>query len=452
MLQSIRTGVSLPAIALTLTLAGCATSGPRYAAARPNGFAGTVDQSNIGLALRAQQALTNNDIPGGIRLAEQAVSNRPSDAGYRTLLGNAYLAGGRFASAEAAYRDSLSLVPSQDGIALKLVLAVIAQGKSDAALQLIDQARGLIDPADAGLATALAGQPGNAIAQLDEAARAPGADSRVRQNLALAHALAGDWAAARVIASQDLASDQVDARIAQWMTFAKPGQSNAQVASLIGVTPSASDAGMPVRLALRSGDAPKLAYDTAPAPVAVAAPAPEPVVAMAAPVEIAAAPAETLAPAPAVAQAEVSALPLGEAAPPVEVAVAAPPLPAVTLAALRRAPIRASGALPKVSALRRSAAIRFGNARCVVQLGAYGSPQSVKAAWTQMIRRHPALAHYAPVSARFSWASGTVYRLSVRGFTSDREARLTCETLQHKGSGCFVRSFAGDQAVQFASR
>ena len=48
-------------------------------------------------------------------------------------------------------------------------------------------------------ALALAGRPGEAVQLLDVAARAEGADSRVRQNLALANALAGDWMAARGI-------------------------------------------------------------------------------------------------------------------------------------------------------------------------------------------------------------------------------------------------------------
>ena len=37
-----------------------------------------------------------------IPLAERAVEKSPRDAGFRALLGNCYLAGGRFASAEAA--------------------------------------------------------------------------------------------------------------------------------------------------------------------------------------------------------------------------------------------------------------------------------------------------------------------------------------------------------------
>ena len=57
---------------------------------------------------------------------------------------------------------------------------------------------------------------------LETAARAARRRLRVRQNLALAYALAGDWAEARTIAAQDVPADQLDARIQQWMQLAKP--------------------------------------------------------------------------------------------------------------------------------------------------------------------------------------------------------------------------------------
>ena len=85
-------------------------------------------------------------------------------------------------------------------------------------------ARRSLDPADYGLALALAGQPTTRVAVLEAAARAQGADARVRQNLALAYALAGDWTKARTVAAQDVPADQLDARIQQWMQLAKPAQ------------------------------------------------------------------------------------------------------------------------------------------------------------------------------------------------------------------------------------
>jgi hypothetical protein len=123
-----------------------------------------------------------------------------------------------------------------------------------------------------------------------------------------------------------------------------------------------------------------------------------------------------------------------------------------TLDSIRSEPVRASGALPKVSELRRSAEARFARSGVVVQLGAYGSPGRVQAAWSAISRRHASLTRYTPASARFQAESGTVYRLSLKGFSSDREARLLCEQLKRSGSACFVRNVAGDTAVRFAGR
>ena len=124
-------------------------------------------------------------------------------------------------------------------------------------------------PSDYGLALALAGRPADAIAVLNSAARQTGADARVRQNLALAYAFAGDWTQARTIAAQDVPADKLDARIQQWMQMAKPAHASDQVAALTGVTPAASDPGQPVRLALHKTDS-RLA-----AVVPPAAPAPQ---------------------------------------------------------------------------------------------------------------------------------------------------------------------------------
>jgi len=45
-----------------------------------------------------------------------------------------------------------------------------------------------------------------------------------------------------------------------------------------------------------------------------------------------------------------------------------------------------------------------------------------------------------------------VWRLSIKGFASQNEARDRCERLQSRGGSCFVRAAAGDSPVQFASR
>lgn len=458
MTRMLRATSALSAVAIATLIAGCANPMNRVHSA--NGVANGNGNGNlIGAATRAHLALASGDFAGAVNWAEQAVANSPRDAQLRGLLGNAYLGSGRFASAEAAYNDALTLAPNQSGVAMKLVLAQIAQGKGDQAVQMLDQLRGSVDPADVGLAMALAGQPGNAVAVLDEAARRPGADSRTRQNLALAHALAGDWEAARVVAAQDIPADQLDARLAEWMSMAKPSNPSVKVAALLGVAPAASDPGQPQRLALADTGVRMAA--SAPAP-AFAASMPAPTVTVPLPP----------APEPEMASADTTvmdnpgfAVPV-EAAP-VEVAVASAPKPQAaapaeqpeqiadlsqTLESIRHEPVKASGALPKVAQLRRSAAARFAKSGVVVQLGAYGSPKRLQAAWSKIERRHASFDRYTPVSARFQAASGTVYRLSLKGFATDREARQLCEQLQHSGSACFVRNVAGDTPVRFATR
>ncbi|WP_338504659.1 tetratricopeptide repeat protein [Sphingomonas kaistensis] len=430
-------------IVMAVALTGCALGG-----GSTKRFGGMVENSNIGVAMRAHLALQQGDVAGAIALAEKAVEKSPTDAAFRTLLGNAYLAGGRFRSAEAAFADALAMYPDQTGVPLKLVLTQVAQGKADAAAQTLDTYAQVISPADAGLAMALAGRPGAAIEMLDVAARGAGADARVRQNLALAHAIAGDWARARQVAAQDLAGDQLEVRMSEWAAFARPGTAPAsQVASLIGVkAPSSVDAGMPVRLArkVETKNDDILFAEAAPVPQAPVPAASEPVAVAAARVEEAApvAYAEAEAPAPvAVAQADL----------PAPVAAPAPDVVAM-VDSLRAERIKPNGSLPKVAELRRAAAKRFGASKAVVQLGAYSTPSGLKAGWETLSRRHGGLSAYVPASARFNDARGSVYRLSLKGFASDGEARALCMKLKASGATCFVRNAAGDAPVRFASK
>ncbi|HEU4705419.1 MAG TPA: SPOR domain-containing protein, partial [Sphingomicrobium sp.] len=363
----------------------------------------------------------------------------------RALLGNSYFASGRFASAGAAYRDSLALIANQPQVVLKLALVEIAQGRNAEALALLGDARGMLEPADHGLAVALAGQPREAAAMLEAAARQPGADARLRQNLALAYALSGDWEAARTIAAQDLSADLVDSRIQQWMALARPNAAADQVAALTGVKPVAGDPGQPVRLALRA--TPTRTAEAAPVaeqPQQVAAFAPQPLPEQADVPRFeqpAAAPAPE--PAAAVIQAAAPAPAFVEADAGIEPAYVEP----------KRARLLSASFTAKLKPARpASFARRNGGSTAVVQLGAYGSPQRVAAAWNSAARRHSVLRGYSPVSARFNSSKGLVYRLSVKGFASASEAKSLCVSVRRAGGSCFVRSVAGDVPVRLASR
>lgn len=459
-----RFGSAVSLAALASMIAGCAA--PQHSGVTPTKLSG-----EVGLATRAAAALSANDPATAIPLAERAVERTPDDAGLRTLLGNAYFAAGRFVSAEGAYKDSLALSSNQAQVILKLALVETALGKRSEALAFLEAGRSVIDPADYGLAVALAGRAADALPVLESAARSNGADSRVRQNLALAYALAGDWTSARTVAAQDVSADMLDARIQQWMQFAIPRRASDQVATLLGVTPAGVDQGRPQRLALvkdgvRMAEAPPVAAPPAPVsspPEPVAASEPEPQFAAASgeptyyaeakpvrapqPVEVAPVQPTVLEKIAekAAAPAMVALAAVAAAEVPTAVAALAPKL--FKSAAAPR-PVRASTPKPvKVAASRRN-----GNSSAVVQLGAYGSPQRVLAAWNNAARKYPAVRAYMPMSARFSSARGTVYRLAVKGFANNNEANALCASVRRSGGSCFVRNFAGDTPVQYASR
>jgi tetratricopeptide (TPR) repeat protein len=333
-------------------------------------------------------------------------------------------------------------ISAEPRVALKRALTQIAQGKNAEALSGLESARYYLDAADYGLAVALAGQPAEAIAVLEPAARAQGADSRVRQNLALAYALSGDWTAARTIAAQDLAPDQVDSRVQQWMSLAKPVRASDQVAALVGITPAASDPGQPVRLALNQ-DAAKYAAAAAPQPepqVVAAAPAYAEPVAAPAPQSVEVASVSAPQPEPSI-QTISAAAAISPEAPAAFVAMSSSFAPAPKPAAAAKKPARARAVARKANS----------NSKAVVQLGAYSSAERVSVAWARLTKKYPALANYSPMRARFNGPKGTVWRLSIQGFDSQRDAIQRCQLLRSRGGSCFVRSANGDSPAQFAS-
>ena len=74
------------------------------------------------------------------------------------------------------------------------------------------------------------------------------------------------------------------------------------------------------------------------------------------------------------------------------------------------------------------------------------------AAWNGTAAKYGALKAYMPMSAKFASPKGVFYRLSVRGFASDAEARNLCMSLRRQGASCFVRNTAGDTPVNIAMR
>ena len=100
MSKPIRFGSAISMVALATVIAGCAA--PQHHASSATGQ----PSGEAGLATRALAALAANDPATAVSYAEKAVENSPSEASFRALLGSAYFAAGRFASAEAAYKDA----------------------------------------------------------------------------------------------------------------------------------------------------------------------------------------------------------------------------------------------------------------------------------------------------------------------------------------------------------
>ncbi len=407
-------------------------------------------------ARNASKALVKKDAPRAIGYAETAVAAQPRDAGYRMLLGQAYLAGGRFASAEASFADTLTLDPNRERAALNLTLSQIAQGKHDAALATLRDYREKLPAADYGLATALAGNPAEAVRVLEVAARAPDANAKTRQNLALAYALAGNWASAKVLAVQDLPPAEADARIVEWASFAKPATASDQVASLLGVR-AVADGGMPTRLAL--GVAPAVVQTAQVEAMAAQPVAPEPV----APEQVAAAPVAE-APAPV----EVAMAPsVAEPAPAFEVSpVADTPAPAPTPVVVARiVPVIHAERAPARRPALKAAAVKpvarpepvatfahaSGPSRFVVQLGAFSTAAASQRAWSAASGRF-GLASYDPVGGTARLRNASLVRLSVGGFATRGDADRVCGKIRSSGGICFVRAAQGDAPTQWVAR
>lgn len=379
------------------------------------------------LAKKAAKALAKRDVTAAVAAAEQAVTLAPREPGYRMILGQSYLQAGRFQAAAEAFADTLQLDGTHGRAALNLALMQTARGDWQAARQTLSAHAGHIPASDLGLALALAGDTAGAVTLLTQIARSPEATPKVRQNLALAYAMGGQWEIARVLVAADVSPAEVDARLQSWAAFVQPKEAFDQVASLLGVRP-VSDAGQPVTLALNPPaptvpNAPvavaQAVVASAPAPAPVSAPAAAP--APAKPNIVFAAAKEVVQPLPATV---IERGPGGY-----KVVIAVPPRRAAPKAVAIAKPMLSGGSWH-------------------VQLGAYDSVAVAKDAWSRATRRYAALKTQAPLGASFRAANASFYRLSVGGFARPDAERL-CRAYRARGGACFVRQGAGDQVAHW---
>jgi Flp pilus assembly protein TadD len=462
-------------LVLGIAMVGCKPAADGYRPASASSKEMRTNKHALKQYQKAELAFRKGDLAKAVEEMEAAVLYAPLDAGFRMALAELYMKSGRFVSAEATFRDVLALNPANGRAAMALALAQAAQGKAFAAQAQLAKAEGLIAPADVGLGYAIAGNPQRAIEILEAAARAPGADARLRQNLALAYAFAGDWKKARVVAAQDISPTQIEARMAQWAALADPSQPAMRVAGLLGVTPI-KDKGQPTRLALSPVPDWEAALVQAGAPAQMAAPAApsaEPAM-FAAPAAAVAEPAMIAAPA-AAPVVETAAVQAPVVAPIVEAAAAVPepgvvveqaPVARITPAAIpafvpppSKRSFAASARANHVRANYVHAshkAGRSGGAQAggyVVQIGAFSSAVQVERAWAQTKRRHAFADAYTPLSTTVRIdGKGVLHRLSIAGFDSRNAAVQTCLSIRARNGVCFVRRVAGDAPVQWASR
>lgn len=378
-------------------------------------------------AMLAQKAIAAQKGSRAIKAAEEAVRAMPRSSEYRALLGEAYLAAGRFQSAQSAFADALVLQPENDRAAFKLALLRIARGEGAEARDMIDARQSALSVEDYALARALTGDPAGAAGLLETAVRAGEANAKTRQNLAFVYAVAGRWVDARRMAARDLPPDAVSNRIGQWAMVMRSGAERDRIALLLGIVP-APDQGLPVALRLQSSSDSSAALEPA---LAIAPSSPQ-----------------SVEPAPA-----SSPEALYETEAPSEVQPAIPYFPSRRTQKSAALPNQADASAPKMS---RRATQQWGAALTpgrtfVVQLGAFSSARNAADAWRRMTKKYRSLQKLDGRQAQFKLGQTTFYRLSV-GFPSRVAARDMCQKLRGQGSPCFVRVLNAQDQVRWAAR
>lgn len=425
-------GLVLTTALASATLAGCAGKAAPTAAVSADA---------------ARAALAKGKGDKAVAAAEAAVLASPRDAQVRALLAAAYVEAGRFVAAETAFSDAMALGDSSGRTVLTRSLALSAVGRYAEAQALLAQHQSTIDPVDYGLAITLAGSPQQGIEMLSSALRYGENSPKLRQNLAYAFALDGNWRSARLLAAQDVPADKLDQRLGEWAQMSMPQMAAHRVAALLGVT-AKEDAGQPVHLALTNFPTnEQLAAEAATQQTAPVAEAPAPSVALASQdAELPAAsaiasPAEPTVIARYEAEASLAPAPVAVSSTP-----AAPriKLPDAKPAAAK--PVRVAAAKPapaKPAPAAKAAFVREpGDYR--VQLGSYLSQADADAAWARFQKR-PELKGAERVITTASVNGRTYYRVAAGGFAK-ASANSLCAMVRQSGGGCLA--YAAGRSLQ----
>jgi Flp pilus assembly protein TadD len=428
---------AISSLVVATTMVGCTG-----AAFRPHATAVNQKSDAGKFASEAGRALSSRDGAKAVPAAEAAVRAAPQNATYRQLLGRAYVADGRFVSAETALTDAMTLGNADARTIVSLALVKVALGKGAEAHDLLVANADKLPAADYGLALAMAGDPVEGVRVLTEAVDGPSSSARTRQNLAYAYALAGRWKDARVMVGQDLDPLAANQRIQQWAMIAEPSLAPQRVAAVMGVAINASDAGQPAVLALAP------APSTTPVQTAEAAAAPQD----AAPVDSSLPTVvQTADVAPAMAPAAPAAPVI--AADPAPARVAAAPAKADALvrersaAAGKAAKSRAAPALAVAASAAKAQQIAYIKpvekpSNWVVQLGAFDTAAIAKEKWLRMAQHDATLAAFPVLTSQVTVKGKAFSRLAISGFAGRADAMSLCKSIQAQRGQCFVREGA----------
>lgn len=393
-----------------------------------------------GWAKKAEKALAKGKNERALTYAELAVEADMQNRDYRALLARIYMAQGRFVSAERTLMDVIELGQVDPRTVISLALTRIAKGDVDSAVALVEANRAIVPVSDYGLTLALAGRSGDAVNILTDAIRTGSATARTRQNLALAYALDGRWRDSRVMASQDMAQDKVNERIAEWAQYARPNAYTMRVAGLLNIRPDMDDVGQPVRLALNS-----------PAPVGLAQ------------ADVQAATVYSAPEQPAVELAAIGPAPVADSAGFVTVEadvkmadatpVATPVFEAPLIKAQAGPAKSASAPAPFKLALSDVPAPKPKSVAgtYLVQLGAFLTSENAQAAWGKLSKRYGVLNSHSAGRSTVTVNGKKLTRLAATGFGNAASANATCKQIKAQGGACFVRSVGSEAPVRMAN-
>jgi Flp pilus assembly protein TadD len=446
-------GLTLTTALATLALTGCTTN--------------VAPPAQVSAA-KAQEALAKGKGDRAVTHAEAAVLATPRDPAARALLGIAYIEAGRFQSATTTLTEAVALGDSSSRTLTRLALAQIAAGQQAAALATLGRHKDALDPADYGLAIALAGRPQEAVHVLGNLLRSGTNTMKVRQNLAYSLALQGDWRNARIMAAEDVPADKLGDTMSKWAVLSTPEMYHRRIADLLSVK-MVQDPGQPAMLALRNFDSvDQLAAETLVQEQPIET-APKGDFASRfgtgelPPVSQSDRPAERQAPALAVAPSAQRAMLGRTSVAPPETATPSGrfvsrevvqniPATARSVPAAARPTAQARTPAP---AAQPALAMASGDYR--VQLGSYFSMSDVQTAWKVFLKRHPELDGAEKVITKAKVKGKIYYRVAAGGFARS-SAQGLCQSVKRGGAGCIAyaasRTLPGtiENNVRVASR